>query len=113
MELQFDNALSNVTTSLFQQELAQQLNFNNVQQVQVTSFNNSTGSHLGLLFASQSPLNVTAAIVPLTGSSFAQNLNDKIRTAIASHEVVFSSDFGNYTLLSLFPPLGKKKPELS
>jgi hypothetical protein len=113
VELQFDNALNNVTISLFQQELAPQLNVTNVQQVQVTSFNNSTGSRLGLQFASQSPLNVTAAIVPLTGSSFPQNLNDTIRTAIVSHKVVFSSDFGNYTLLSLYPPLGKKKPELS
>ncbi len=111
MELQFDNALSNATTLLFQQELAQQLNFTNAQ-VQV-SFNRSTGSRLGLQFASQSPLIVTAAMGPLTGSSFPQNLGLKIRTAIVSHEVVFSSDFGNYTLLSLYPPLGKKKFELS
>ncbi len=113
MELQFDNALSNATSSLFQQELAQRLKFTNAQQVQVTSFNNSTGSRLDLQFPSQSPLIVTAAMGPLTGSSFPQNLSLKIRTAIVSHEVVFSSDFGNYTLLSLYPPLGKKKPELS
>jgi hypothetical protein len=113
VELQFDNALSNATTLLFQQELAHQLNFTNPQQVQV-SFNNSTGSsRLGLQFASQSPLNVTAAMGPLTGSSFPQELSLTIRTAIVNHEIVFSSDFGNYTLLSLYPPLGKKKPELS
>jgi hypothetical protein len=110
VELQFDNALSNATTSLFQQELAHQLNFTNPQQVQA-SFNNSTGSRLGLHFASQSPLNVTAAMGPLTGSSFPQNLSIAIRTAIVNHEIVFSSDFGNYTLLSLYPPLGKKNPE--
>jgi hypothetical protein len=113
VELQFDNALSNVTSSLFQQELAQQLKFTNVQQVQVANFTHSTGSRLGLQFASQSPLIVTAAIIPLTGSSFPQNLNLTIRNDIVNHEVVFSSDFGNYTLLSLYPPLGKKKPELS
>jgi L-lactate permease len=111
VELQFDNTLSNATSSLFQQELAQQLNLN-VQQVQVT-FNGSTGSRLGLQFASQSPLIVTAAMGPLTGSSFPADSSLKIRTAIVSYEVVFSSAFGNYTLLSLYPPLGKKKPELS
>jgi hypothetical protein len=105
VELQFDNALSNVTSSLFQQELAQQLKFTNVQQVQVANFTHSTGSRLGLQFASQSPLIVTAAIIPLTGSSFPQNLNLTIRNDIVNHEVVFSSDFGNYTLLSLYPPL--------
>jgi hypothetical protein len=104
VELQFDNTLSNATSSLFQQELAQQLNLN-VQQVQVT-FNGSTGSRLGLQFASQSPLIVTAAMGPLTGSSFPANSSLAIRTHLLSHEVVFSSAFGNYTILSLYPPLG-------
>lgn len=111
MELQFDNASSNATTLLFQKELAQQLNFTNAQ-VQV-SFNGSTGSRLGLQFASQSPLIVIAEMGPLTGSSFSPNSSLAIRTTIVSHEIVFSSDFGNYTLLSLYPPLGKKKLELS
>jgi len=104
VELQFDNALSNANTSLFQQELAPQLNVTNAQ-VQV-NFSGSTGSRLGLQFASQSPLIVTASMGPLTGLSFPQKLSLAIRTAIVSHEVVFSSTFGNYTLLSLYPPLG-------